>query len=76
MDTLASLSAIFYKGDNYLLFVFRHRVGMLKLLLLLYTDDIVIFFSETADGLENGLDILKAYCNKWKLIVNTNKTKS
>ena len=42
--------------------------------MLLYADDIIIF-SETADGLQRGLDILKDYCDKWRLIVNTNKTK-
>ena len=50
------------------------EVGMLKLLLLLYADDIVIF-SETAEGLQKGLHILKDYCDKWKLIINTSKTK-
>ena len=50
------------------------EVGMLKLLLLLYADDIV-FFSESADGLQKGLHILKGYCDKWKLIINTSKTK-
>ena len=47
---------------------------MLKLLLLLYADDIVIL-SETAEGLQKGLHILKDYCDKWKLIINTSKTK-
>ena len=47
---------------------------MLKLFLLLYADDIIIF-SESAEGLQTGLDILKDYCDKWKLIGNTNKTK-
>ena len=50
------------------------EVGMLKLLLLLYADDSVIF-SETAEGLQKGLHILKDYCDKWKLIINTSKTK-
>ena len=50
------------------------EAGMLKSLLLLYTDGYIVF-SETADGLQNGLNILKDYCNKWKLLVNTNKTK-
>ena len=48
---------------------------MLKLYLLLYADDIVIFFSETSDGLQRGLNILSDYCEKWKLVVNTDKTK-
>ena len=47
---------------------------MLKLLLLLYADDIV-FFSKPAEGLQKGLHILKDYCEKWKMIINTSKTK-
>ena len=42
---------------------------MFKLFLLLYADDITVF-SETAQGLQKGLDILKEYCTKWKLTVN------
>ena len=42
------------------------EIGMLKLFLLLYADDIIIF-SESADGLQRGLDILKDYCYKWGL---------
>lgn len=48
--------------------------GMLKLYLLLYADDIVIF-SNTSEGLQNGLDVLSEYCSKWKLTVNIDKTK-
>ena len=49
-------------------------MGMLKLYLLLYADDIVIF-SNTSDGLQKGLDVLSDYCQRWKLSVNTEKTK-
>ena len=49
-------------------------IGMLKLYLLMYADDIVVF-SETSDGLQKGLNILTDYCEKWKLVVNTDKTK-
>ena len=45
-----------------------------KLFLLMYADDIMIF-SETEVGLQNGLDVLFNYCNKWKLTVNAQKTK-
>ena len=38
-------------------------IGMLKLYLLLYGDDIVIF-SNTSDGLQRGLNVLSDYCNK------------
>lgn len=46
----------------------------MKIFLLLYADDIVLF-SETSTGLQDGLDILFDYCSKWKLTVNTLKTK-
>ena len=49
-------------------------LGMLKLYLLLYADDIVIF-SNTSKGLQRGLDILSDYCQKWKLTVNIEKQK-
>lgn len=49
-------------------------VGMVKLLLLLYADDIVLF-SKTPDELQKALNILEEYCNRWKLTVNTTKTK-
>ena len=50
------------------------EIGMLKLMLLLYADVIVILFESEA-GLQMGLDILKDYCDRWKLTVNVNKTK-
>ena len=49
-------------------------IGLLKLFLLLYADDIVIF-SESSDGLQKGLDILHQYCIRWKLTVNPSKSK-
>ena len=49
-------------------------VESLKIFLLMYADDIVLF-SESADGLQKNLDILKMYCAKWELTVNTKKTK-
>ena len=50
------------------------EIGMLKLFLLLYADDIVIFSGSEA-GLQQGLDILENFCGRWKLCVNANKTK-
>jgi len=47
---------------------------MTKLFLLLYADDIVVF-SDTAAGLQKGLDLLQEYCNRWKLKINVQKTK-
>lgn len=49
-------------------------IGMLKVFLLLYADDIVIF-SPDENGLQKGLDVLHGYCLRWELKVNTNKTK-
>jgi len=47
---------------------------MTKLFLLLYAEDIVVF-SDTAAGLQKGLDLLQEYCNRWKLKINVQKTK-
>ena len=49
-------------------------VGSFKLFLLLYADDMTIF-TETAERLQIGLDILDSYCNRWKLTMNIEKTK-
>ena len=48
--------------------------GLLKIFLLMYADDIVIF-ANSADELQYNLDILGEYCKQWKLKVNINKTK-
>ena len=45
-----------------------------KLFILLYADDIVVF-SDSAEGLQNGLDSLFIYCQRWKLKINVMKTK-
>jgi len=46
--------------------------------IILYADDIV-FFGNTAKELQENLYIyiylIEEYCNRWKLVVNTNKTK-
>ena len=49
-------------------------VDMVKVFLLLYADDIVIF-SNTAEELQSGLDILSVYCKRWKMSINVSKTK-
>ena len=41
---------------------------------LLYADDIVLL-SESAQGLQNLLNKLKIFCDKWNLLVNKNKSK-
>ncbi|MEW8542876.1 MAG: reverse transcriptase family protein [Candidatus Thiodiazotropha sp.] len=45
-----------------------------KLFILLYADDTVIF-SETAEELQQALNVFGQYCDQWKLIVNASKTK-
>ena len=49
-------------------------IGSIKLFLLLHAEDMTIF-SETAKGLQERLNVLESYCNRWKLTVNINKTK-
>ena len=46
----------------------------LKLIILLYADDTVIF-SDSETGLKHALNNITEYCAKWKLQVNTAKTK-
>ena len=46
----------------------------LKFIILLYADDTVIF-SGSADGLHHALNTFSEYCDKWRLTVNTAKTK-
>ena len=49
-------------------------LNMFKMFMLLYADDIVIF-SNTAEELQYGLNLLSEYCAKWKLKVNVSKSK-
>ena len=49
-------------------------IGMLKLFLSLYADDIVLF-ANSATELQNSIHILETYCQRWRLTVNTTKTK-
>ena len=49
-------------------------VYMFKMFLILYADDIVIF-ANNSEELQANLDLLYNYCNRWKLSVNSNKTK-
>ena len=50
------------------------NIDDLKLVLLLYADDIVLF-AECAESLQNSLNIPEGYCDRWKLTVNSTKTK-
>ena len=49
-------------------------IGCVRLFLLLYADDITIF-TDNVDWVRQGLDLLKQYCERWRLTVNTEKTK-
>ena len=49
-------------------------VDMFKIFLILYADDIVIF-ANNGEELQNNLDMLYDYCNRWRLSVNASKTK-
>ena len=50
------------------------HVGMyLKLFILLYADDTVIF-AESAEDLQAPLNIFEEYCSEWKLYINVSKT--
>ena len=46
----------------------------LKLLVLLYADDTVLFANSVTD-MQTALNIFENYCNTWKLSVNVSKTK-
>jgi len=48
--------------------------NFLNLFIILYADDTVIL-SNTPEGLQECLNQLKSYCNRWKLTVNASKTK-
>ena len=49
-------------------------VGDMKISMLSYADDLVIF-SDSPNGLQNGITALHGYCTKWKLKLNTEKSK-
>ena len=49
-------------------------IGILNLHILLYADDIILF-GKSPEDLQNALNVLYDYCKRWKLTVNTNKTK-
>ena len=50
------------------------EVDMVKIFMLLYADDIVVF-ANTPEELQRGLNILNEYCKRWKLTINIAKTK-
>ena len=50
------------------------KLGNLNVNLLMYADDIILL-SKSKSGLQKSLDACCTYFNKWKLEINTNKTK-
>ena len=49
-------------------------INDIRIILLFYADDCVVF-SETPEGLQREIDLLYDYCNRWRLKVNTTKSK-
>ena len=45
------------------------NVNVFKVFLLLYADDIIIF-ADIAEEIQNSLNLLSSYCERWKLKVN------
>ena len=50
------------------------NMGLTRMLILQYADDAVIL-SDSRGNLQQGLTILNKYCTKWKITLNTDKTK-
>ena len=50
------------------------NIGMVKVFLLLYADNIILFANDK-ENLQLSLNILENYCKRWKLKVNTQKNK-
>ena len=51
------------------------KIKNLTLNNLLYGEELVLV-SETSSGLQNCLDRLQEYCDKWRLTINIKKTKT
>jgi hypothetical protein len=54
---------------------FPPSLGEQKINCLLYADDLILM-STTPTGLQNSLNALQQYCQKWHLEINTSKTKT
>ena len=52
---------------------FGVTIDDIRIILLFYADDLVLL-SETAQGLQREINKLQAYCMKWKLKLNTDKS--
>ena len=49
-------------------------IDMFKIFMLLYADDILVF-ADSAEDLQNNLNVLAEYCSRLKLKINVLKTK-
>ena len=49
-------------------------IGIININILLYADDIILF-GKNPEDLQKALNVLEEYCQRWKLTVNTSKTK-
>ena len=73
LNDLEQFLAADSKGIN-LEYTIEHLGCYIKLYSLLYADD-TILLSESPEDLQKMLNALHKYCEKWKLQVNSNKTK-
>ena len=62
------------KEGKHLSFDCPEKANFMKLLIILYADDTVIL-ADSAESLQEALDILATYCDKYQLSVNSGKTK-
>ena len=53
----------------------KNSMSNINLNTLLYADDLVLM-TESKEGLQSQIDTLQDYCQKWKLKINNNKTKT
>ena len=65
-----NINGVFCASDN----VNDTMYIFLKVFVLLYADDTVII-AESAEDLQNALTAYASYCETWKLLVNSSKTK-
>ena len=72
---LNDLDSFLLRGNNFGLNIFDDSLQCyLKLVVLLYADDMVLF-AESIEELQDLLDKFHIYCSQWKLKVNHEKTK-
>lgn len=75
--TLSPLLSNLYQNDLHNIFddtCFPIKLGNLNISSLSWADDLILL-STSSDGLQNCLNKLSEYCNKWNLTINSDKTK-